>query len=169
MKGVRCGSKEFYASEWSQRQQGTAMIEFLIVAPLLLLLVFGVAELGRLVQHNEILNKGVRNAARYAAEQSAGSFGVIILTDALKTRIRNLVVYGLEDGGGDPILPGLDEDLLNKPEEVIDIVSDPPHIRVTATYRYRPLWGDSLPTFGLGGGDISLPLSITATSIMRTL
>lgn len=146
-----------------RRQTGTAMIEFLIVAPLLLLLVLGVAEFGRLIQHNEILNKAVRNAARYAAEQTTGSFGTITLTPAVVSRIQNLAVYGQTTAAVTPMLPGLAIDDITVSEPVTN------HVQVTANYIYQPLWGGVVPTFGLGGGDITLSLPIIATSIMRAL
>ena len=144
----------------AKRQRGTAIVEFMIVAPLLLLLVIVVAEFARLIQHNEILNQTVRNASRYAAEQTLGSLGTLTLTPALILDIQELAVYGQTAPSGTPMLPGM---------TIADVsVSQPnaEHVQVTANYTYQALWGGTVPSFGLGsGGDFSVPL----TTVMRTL
>jgi Flp pilus assembly protein TadG len=54
---------------WRDRS-GAAMVEFTIVAPLLILLAFGMFAFGRgLYQYQQVVN-GVRDAARYLAHQS---------------------------------------------------------------------------------------------------
>jgi Flp pilus assembly protein TadG len=138
------------------------MIEFLFAAPLLLLLVFGVSEIGRLIQHYEILTKSVRVAARYAAGQTTGSLGTIVLTPALKNDIQNLAVYGTTGSAGAPLLPGMST------TDVAVSESAPRHVQVTVNYTYQPLWGGTIPSFGLGS-DISLTLPMTASSVMRVL
>lgn len=149
---------------WRERERGTAILEFMIVAPLLFLLVFAGAELSRLVQHHETLIKTVRNAARYVASETAGSLGVIVLTSDLIDDARNLAVYGNTGASGEPVLPGF------VPTHVT-VMSIPAsqHIQVTANYTYQPLWGGTIPTFVSGGGAISLSLPMTATTIMRSL
>ena len=53
-----------------RRQQGVAMVEFAIVLPLLLLLLLGIAELGRLLfQYNSLLQAS-RDAGRFVAGQA---------------------------------------------------------------------------------------------------
>ena len=46
---------------------GAALVEFTLAAPLLLLLAAGLAEFGLMLHQQQILNKSVRDAARYAA------------------------------------------------------------------------------------------------------
>ena len=49
------------------KQRGVAMVEMVIVTPLLLMLLIGVAEMGKaLIQYNT-LNKSLRDAARLVA------------------------------------------------------------------------------------------------------
>jgi len=146
-----------------RRQRGTAMVEFMIVAPLLFLLVFAGAELGRLVQQHETLIKTARNAVRHVASETAGSLGVVVLTAEIIDDARNLAVYGHTGSSGAPVLPGL---------SAADVLVTEPvaqHVQVTVNYTYQPLWGGSIPTFGLGDGPISLGLAMSATTVMRTL
>ena len=146
-----------------RRERGTALVEFMIVSPFLFLILFAGAEFGRLVQHHETLIKTVRNAARYTAEETAGSLGVVVLSDALVNRTKNLAVRGHTGASGDALLPGLDPSNITVSQPV------PLHVQVTADYTYQPLWGGSIPTFGLGSGPITLTLDMSATSIMRSL
>jgi len=47
--------------------RGTAMVETAIVLPVVMLLLFGLIEMGRALHHQHILAKTVRDAARYLA------------------------------------------------------------------------------------------------------
>lgn len=46
--------------------RGQALIEFVLVAPLFLLLMFGLLELGRAVYYTQVLDNAARDGARYA-------------------------------------------------------------------------------------------------------
>ncbi|NNE41477.1 MAG: pilus assembly protein [Marinicaulis sp.] len=50
---------------------GAALVEFTLVAPLLLGLAFGMAETGRAFHQHHIVEKSVKDAARYAARAPA--------------------------------------------------------------------------------------------------
>jgi Flp pilus assembly protein TadG len=50
-----------------RRQEGQAMVEFVIVAPIVLLLVFGLVQFGILFNNYVALTDAVRNGARQAA------------------------------------------------------------------------------------------------------
>lgn len=82
----------------TRNQQGVALIEFALILPLLLLLIFITTEFGRAIYQYDTLTKSVRNAARYLSIQPPN------------TRIneaRNLVVYGNIEGSGQPLALGL--------------------------------------------------------------
>lgn len=49
----------------SKGERGTALVEFAIVAPLMLVLAFGLLELGRMLFDYQAINSGLRSAARY--------------------------------------------------------------------------------------------------------
>jgi Flp pilus assembly protein TadG len=55
-----------------KNEKGQSLVEFALVVPLLLLLVFGIAEFGRAWMTKNILTGAVREAARIAAVQAPG-------------------------------------------------------------------------------------------------
>jgi len=56
-----------------QDTRGAALIEFTLVLPILLSLALGVTEFGRMIQHHHVVQKGVRDAARYLARVDIGN------------------------------------------------------------------------------------------------
>ena len=90
---------------------GAAGVEFGLVLPLLVLLSFGVVEMGRMLWHHEIITKGVRNGVRYLTRvpvtcTSAGSGGTFSTADT--DAAINLVKTGDTTSGGTPILEAYD-------------------------------------------------------------
>lgn len=149
-----------------RRQEGSALVEFAIVAPFMLLLLLGVAELGRAFYQYNIMTKAVRDGARYVAEYAlAGTLGVVYLTPELKQEAQNMVVWGIPAGSGTPLLPGW------TPAAVTVSEADAQHVQVSATYAYQPMLGAGakLPTFGLGDGPLSLDFTFHASVVMRAL
>jgi Flp pilus assembly protein TadG len=145
------------------RERGVAMVEFTIVAPLLLLLIFGVTEVGRAIIQYNAVTKSVRDGVRHAAAYGLrGSSGTAYIDPALDAEIRNLIVYGDAQGGATPIVEGLATDQ-------IQITVIPPDIvKVSATYPYSPILGLSLPTFGYGPSP-SFEIDLQAAATMRAL
>jgi Flp pilus assembly protein TadG len=126
-------------------QRGVATIEFAIVTPVLLLLLFGVTEIGRALVRYNTLTKAVQDGARYAASQALlGTTGQVYVDAQLQAQVRNVVVYGNVAGNGTPVLAGF----LPAQIDVIDAGGD--EVRVQAAYPYTPLFGTALPTFRLG-------------------
>jgi Flp pilus assembly protein TadG len=79
---------------------GAAAVEMALVAPLLLIIMFGSVELGNYFMNEHSLVKAVRDGARFAARQSftnytacSGSPGGSVETDT-----QNVVMYGLRTG-----------------------------------------------------------------------
>jgi Flp pilus assembly protein TadG len=145
-----------------RNERGISTIEFAICAPVLLLLLLGTAEVGRLLFQYNTLMKTVRDGARYAAGQAAvGSTRVIDLTPQRILETQNLVVTGNTAGAGAPLLPGLVIGNVN--------VSDAANgfVRVNVEYVFEPVV-DTLPSFGFGDG-IDLNLNLDATVVMRGL
>ena len=83
----------------TSRQRGTAIIEFALSVPLLVLLSIMVVEMGRALYQYNALAKSVRDAARYLSMQ---------LPNTQVAQAKNLVVFGTPDGTGTPLVPGLD-------------------------------------------------------------
>ena len=141
--------------------RGVATIEFAICAPLLLLLMLGTVEVGRLLFQYNTLTKMVRDGARYAAKHASSVAGVVNITAQLRTETTNLIVTGNTAGTGPALLPG----------EVTVTVSNANEgfVSVGATYQYSTILGAALPTFGFGEGDINLAIELPATVVVRAL
>jgi len=139
------------------------MTEFAIVLPVLLLLLFGVTEVGRLLVRYNALTKAMQDGARYAAAYALlGTTGAVNIDAQLQTEVRNVVVYGNPAGSGTPLLAGLQPSQI----QVVDAGGD--LVRVDVAYPYQPLLGNSLPNFGLGSS-ISTAFTMQASITMRAL
>jgi Flp pilus assembly protein TadG len=80
-------------------QRGVAAVEFAILLPLLLFIVFGITEFGRAIFYYNTLVKATRDAARYVAGLPAGGGA-----DAVA---KCLASHGTADCSGSPLAPGL--------------------------------------------------------------
>jgi Flp pilus assembly protein TadG len=146
------------------KQSGVAMVEMVIVTPLLLLLVLGVAELGKAFMEYNTLNKSVRDAARHVAGSALlGTTGTVLITPELSAAASNLAVYGNTLGTGTPKLPQFSTSQVT----VIDAGNS--LITVQANYAYEPIMGPVLPSFGLGDGQTSVEFTMRAAVTMRAL
>ncbi|MCW5751210.1 MAG: pilus assembly protein [Alphaproteobacteria bacterium] len=91
-------------------QGGVAAVEFALVMPILLLLLFGSIELGRLMRDYHVASKGVRDAGRFLSRVPASCTAPgagTIAADEL-TRARNLALTGRVQAPstpGDYLLP----------------------------------------------------------------
>lgn len=80
-------------------QEGAALIEFTLLAPLLLSLVLGIAEFGRFFYQYQMVLEGLRDAGRYLARLDAN--------DATnQSNAANLATTGTIDGTGDDRVDG---------------------------------------------------------------
>jgi len=146
-----------------RRDAGVAMVEFMIVLPLILLLVFSVTEIGRAMMRYNTLTKSLQDGARHAAAYGLlGTTGAVLIDAALDAEIRNLVVFGDAQGNGTPLLEGF------TPQQVSISVPQPGWIQVDASYPYVPAFGPTLPGFGFGSPG-SLAFNLTASVTMRAL
>jgi len=87
-------------------RRGNAMIEFAIGAGLLVAAFTGTFEFGYTFYQYNSLSNATNQAARYAAMRAYDS-STSVPSDAFKTAVKNMVVYGDPAGGTQPILPGL--------------------------------------------------------------
>jgi Flp pilus assembly protein TadG len=152
------------------RQRGIMTVEFILVAPFLMLLLVAISEFGHALYQYNTLTKSVRDGARYlAANAVVGSTSTIVIDSTDITETANLVVYGNTAGSGSPKLPGL---------SVSDITISclgggtacpgVDHVVVAAHYPYQSIMGATLAMFGYGA-DRSLGLTLTSTVTMRAL
>jgi len=144
-------------------QRGIAAIEMAITLPVLLLLLVGMAELGRAFYQYNTLNKSIRAAARYLSiEAIEGESKIMQLSSDKQAATRNLVVYSNTAGGGDPIVAGLDAG------DVTVTQVDGSHFEVTVSFNYQPIFL-RIPTFGYSASDVDTGLTLTASVTMRAL
>lgn len=149
-----------------QTQQGVAMIEFAIALPLLLLLLLGIGEFGRMLfQYNSLLQAS-RDAARYAAGQAwNATLGQVDLNADLQAEIRNVAVYGVPSAlaGFAPVVPDLNASHVS----VQQVAADSRYVQISIAYPFQPVIGNVLPSFY--GDDIALNVTLNATVVMRAL
>jgi Flp pilus assembly protein TadG len=146
-----------------KRQAGAAIVETIVVSPLLLFLILLTAEVTNAYVDHNTLTKSARSAARFVASNAlVGTTGTVSLTAGVVNQARNLAVFGNAAGTGTPILPGLAVGNV----QVLDIGGN--NVQVTVTYAYTGLLGGSLPSFGFGA-DNSLSMNLQATVTMRAI
>ena len=116
------------------RQRGTAIVEFALILPLLLLLTMITTEFGRAIYQYNTIVKSLRNATRYLSLQTPNTK----ITEA-----QNLVVFGNIAGTGPALVPGLTVAQVSTiPPTWLTTGSAPLINTVTITvtcYKFRPL------------------------------
>ena len=138
-----------------RRQRGLVVVELSIVLPLIILIMFATAELGRALFQYTTLTKAVESGARYYSSAVNDPF---VVGDP-GSITRNLVVFADPAGTGDAVLPGFGTGDVT----VGGVVDD--HISVSADYDFKPIIG-KLPIISRVFG---LNLTMTATQTMRAL
>lgn len=89
------------------KQRGVAAIEFAILIPMMLLMVFGITEFGRAFYQYNTLTKSVRDSVRYLSTHGPGDM-------VGHTTAACLTVYGKETCGSVPELaPGLSTSMVS--------------------------------------------------------
>jgi len=92
------------ANNIGRRQKGVAAVELAILLIPLVIMTFGMIELGRAFYYYNGLLKSSRDATRYLSTQSR---------DAGVAEARCLAVYGKTVCTGDALVPGLTTDMVN--------------------------------------------------------
>lgn len=137
-----------HQSTLPKQQQGTALIEFSILSPLLFLLLFGFSEMGRLLYQQNQLTKQVTTGARYIAripgavntdDCSAGPDWATAVETA-----QNLVARSIN---GDAALPGFDPTDVSFMVSALNVSTPACVIRAEAQVGYTTLFGDSPTPF----------------------
>lgn len=82
---------------FSRDEQGATLVEYSIAATVFIMSLFAVLEFGRALWVHNALTDAARRGARYAVLHCSSS----------SSSVKNVVVYGDEAGGTQPILPDL--------------------------------------------------------------
>lgn len=86
------------------KQEGVAAIEFAILVPLMMLMVFGITEFGRAFYQYNTLTKSVRDGVRYLSTQAPDTGHGIAAC---------LAVYGNQTCTGQVLVPGLSTSMVS--------------------------------------------------------
>lgn len=129
------------------------MAEMAIILPFLVLMVFGITELGRALYQENTLAKAVESGARYLGR----AYGALdancepvenaaegISWSTSETRARNIIIYGDENGGTTPLLPGLEvtDVSVSGPETVSGTITPACVISIQAQAQFDSLFGE---------------------------
>jgi len=155
---------------YRSRQRGIMSVEFMIVAPVLLLMMLCIAEFGHALYQYNTLTKSVRDGARYLASNSTvGNTGTVIIDSTDISETENLVVYGNTAGNGAPKVPGLSiNDITVSCLGGGTACPGVEHVVVAAQWNYTSIMGAALAMFGYGP-DLSLGLTLNSSITMRAL
>jgi len=147
-------------------QKGIAAIELTILLPVMLLLVYAIAEFGRVLHQYNMLTQLTRDAGRYVSlgknREGEGSTGVVILNAQTKANTKNILLYGNETGGMTPLLSGLSAADISIDQVGTGIIV------ISVSYNWTPIMGDSMATFGFGN-DIDLNFNLVTEFAVRAI
>ena len=85
---------------FDSNERGATLVEFSIAVTVFLTVMFGVVEFGRALWVHNALADAARRGARYATLHASGDVD----------KVKNVVVYGDPDGGGQAMIPNLTAD-----------------------------------------------------------
>jgi hypothetical protein len=128
------GTSNDHQTRWSlaRREDGTALVEFALVLPLLVLLTFGILEFGRAINYWIDANHLANVAARWAAvDTNPGTDG----GESLQAWIH--------DQGDTAEMRGAEQVCIDFPDGSAE-VGDPVEATVTVQFDWMPLIGDTL-------------------------
>jgi Flp pilus assembly protein TadG len=148
-------------SRLTKSQQGSSIVEFSIVLPLLLLLICMIAEYGIKFYRLNALTKSVQVAARYLSDKGST---LTPPTVADKTAAINLALCGSTVCTGiNPILPAPAATILVHPEPTAG------HVLVTGSYASNMVLGNTLNAFMsmATGSSSATTMTLEASSVMR--
>lgn len=139
---------------WARSEGGTSATEFALLLPLILLLLLGLTEIGRLFWSYNIAAASVRDAGRYAARLPITCAG---LSAGDELSVKRLARTGTIDGSASPLLGGWTSDAtvtvavscLDNTSGTyagrFDEVTEIPRIQITARPPYQTLFGGIVP------------------------
>jgi len=142
----------------NNKEQGFAAIEFTMILPFLLLLIFATAEFGRVLYQYNALNKTVRSASRYLAANAKLGTGVYEIKADIETKVTAYIQYG-GPNSATPLLPNLTS-------STIDLSLSGEFVTISVSYPWQPIFSDMFTSFGFGS-DIDMSFPLVSTYTMR--
>lgn len=140
-------------------ERGAAAVEFAVVLPLLLMVVFGIIEFGLLMYNKAMITNASREAARSGILFDNGQrLDTTQLATIVNQYCQNYLI-SFSDSSQSPVTTAVTESGA-QPEAM----SFGDHLTVTVTYRYDYLL---MPNFIAGIGDALGGVTLVATTTMR--
>jgi hypothetical protein len=94
----------------TSNQRGQAVVELAFQIPLMMVLLFGGVEIGRVFYTYHTLEKALRGGAGLVSRSV--NINYCDSSDLTLTDVRNFVVFGNLQGAGNPVVPGLTTDMI---------------------------------------------------------
>lgn len=144
------GGINTFLSRFRSDENGASMVEFTLLAPILIALGFGAGEFGRAIHDYHAVNKGVRDAARFLARvpvtcPPGGGAGSIDDANDV-TRAKNLAMTGYAGGGSsiisywtDPSTVTVSVDCYDNSAGTFRKYSEIPRISVSVALPYQDM------------------------------
>jgi len=87
-------------SKLRRREEGSMTVEFAILMPLFLLLVFGIVDFGHAFYIRHLITNASREGARYGAKFQTDNLGAHIIPNQLNPSINNYILNTSAQNGG---------------------------------------------------------------------
>ena len=140
-------------------ERGVALVEFVLVLPLLLVILFAMLDFGRVFNYwidaTHLANEGARFAAVNKNPNTAGTLQAYIQQQADTDELRN---------GGSASVPDPLQICIDFPNGAT--VGEPVHVTATATYNWLPFLSSDL-SLDVFGHKLPLASAVSASSTMR--
>jgi hypothetical protein len=105
----------------SKRRRGAALLESILVVPIIFAIFLGVEELARVTYTYYMIQKTLSGLARFLGTQQGVNF--CNLGDPIMTAAINNALTGTADGSGQPLINGLTPDMVLVSPETYDSVN----------------------------------------------
>jgi Flp pilus assembly protein TadG len=149
-----------------KQQNGIAIIEFAIAAPVVLFLMLAVAEFGNALFTYNTLTKSLRDGARQlASTATVGSTGVVNPSATDISEAINLIAYGRRTPG-EPVLPDLSP--ANVSWNLVTTTGGQQLIAMRVDYPYQPLLIGGVPRVFRAGSETNT-FTLSAEMVVRPL
>ncbi|ABV87336.1 TadE/TadG family type IV pilus assembly protein [Shewanella pealeana] len=154
----------------SNKQKGLAAVEFTLLVPFFLFLIFAVAELGRGLYQYSQLTRMIRDAGRHLSQSIITTRNGVpsdlidqncdnCISDTL-----NILMYGANTGTS-KLLSGIEITDISISEFPIDSGI----LVISVDYNWTPIFFDKLSGFGFNNDAIDLGFSLNSTYAVRAI